>query len=73
MTDETRYEATIRVHLPGNVKTTEHVLIVDAADPADATIKAIDQWKKQTNPTDIRVREVKTMSRELDKKPVITA
>lgn len=68
MTDEKKYEATIRVHLPGNVKVTEHALIVSATDPAEATLKAIDLWKKQTDPNDIRVREVQPMSKELDKK-----
>ena len=53
------YEATFDVLMPGNAKATSYKITVQASEPIEAMAKAIDEWKKRTEPSDVRVKEIK--------------
>lgn len=59
MTGELKeYETIFRQKMPGQVKENEYVIRVKADNPIDAQVKATEEWKKITEPRDVRVKEV---------------
>jgi ribosomal protein S16 len=59
MTGESyKYEGTIRLVLPGNSKESEYKIVVAADNPAEAATKFIEEWKRATEPRDVRVKEI---------------
>lgn len=61
---EKDYEATFDVLMPSNAKATVYKLNVKAAEPIEALAMAIEEWKRQTEPADIRVKEIKSKKHE---------
>ena len=53
-----KYEVIFRMKIPGNVKEADYAITVGAESPEDAQHKGIEVWKQETDPRDIRVREV---------------
>jgi hypothetical protein len=53
-----KYEATFRITMPGQVKENEYKIPVSGDDPAEATLNAIAEWKRATEPRDVRVKEI---------------
>ncbi|MFA5378830.1 MAG: hypothetical protein WC455_23965 [Dehalococcoidia bacterium] len=59
MTEKLRkYEATVRLKMPGNAKETDYTFPVAADTPSEAMVLAVDEWKRITDPRDIRVKEI---------------
>ncbi len=56
-----KYEAIFRQKMPGQVKENEYTIRVSADNPIDAQIKATEEWKKVTEPRDVRVKEVESV------------
>ena len=56
---EKEYEATFDVVMPGNTKPSAYKIAVKASEPIEAMAKAIDEWKQRTEPSDVRVKEIK--------------
>jgi hypothetical protein len=44
--------------MPGQIKENEYCIKVKADNPIDAQIKATEEWKKVTEPRDVRVKEI---------------
>lgn len=58
-----KYEVYFRVKMPGQAKENEYKLLIPADDPTEATMKGIEEWKRVTEPRDVRVKEIeKVMS-----------
>jgi len=53
-----KYEVVFRMKIPGNVKEADYTITVGANNPEEAQRNGIDVWKQETDPRDIRVREV---------------
>jgi acylphosphatase len=62
MTEKLRkYEATVRLKMPGNAKNakeTDYTFSVAANTPSEAMVQAVEEWKRITDPRDVRVKEV---------------
>lgn len=56
--EQKKYEWTVRVQMPGQAKENEYRIVVAADDPAMATLAGIDEWKRATDPRDVRVKEI---------------
>ena len=65
--EKRRYEVSITLKLPGNVKETTYPLTVEAYTIDGAYREADLEWRKATEPHNVQIREVPTQ------KPVITA
>ena len=53
-----KYEATFRFTLPGYTRESECKVVVAADEPAEATLKAIEEFKKAIDPKDVRIKEI---------------
>ena len=62
-----RYGADITVLMPGNQKPSTYHIEVGAAEPIEATARALEEWKTRTEPRDVRVRKLDPPKEE--KKP----
>ena len=59
MTGELRkYDWSTKVKMPGQVKETEYHITVAADDRFEADIKGTEEWKRATEPRDVRVKEI---------------
>lgn len=59
MTGELRkYEWIIKTKMPGQAKENEYKIVVAADDPVDAIMKGTEEWKRATEPRDVRVKEI---------------
>ena len=56
-----KYEVIYPIVMPGNSKSNDYKIIVEAINPADALVKAEELWRQKTDPTDfqdIRIKEI---------------
>jgi len=53
-----KYRAIFDVKMPSNVKATQYTIDVDAQNPVEAMNNAIDEWKRVTEPRDVRIKEL---------------
>ena len=53
-----KFEATIRVQMPGQAKENEYKVLVSADNPAEAYPKVEQEWKRITELRDVRIREI---------------
>jgi hypothetical protein len=53
-----KFEASIRVQMPGQSKENEYKIVVSANDRVDADIKVGEEWARITELRDVRIKEV---------------
>ena len=53
-----KYEWIIKTQMPGQSKENEYKILVSADDPVDAIMKGTEEWKRATEPRDVRVKEI---------------
>ena len=53
-----RFETIFDVLMPGQTRTTNYKIVVDAENPVDAMSKCMTEWKSRTEPRDVRVKEI---------------
>lgn len=55
----TDYEAKFEMVMPGMTKPSYFVITVkDASNQVEAIARAIEEWKRATEPRDVRIREI---------------
>jgi len=53
-----KYDVAITVKMPGNARPTTYHLPVDGYSPVDAISQGISDWRKDTEPKDVQVKEI---------------
>jgi hypothetical protein len=53
-----KYDVAITVKMPGNARPTTYHLTVDGYSPVDAISQGISDWRKDTDPKDVQVKEI---------------
>ena len=53
-----KYDVAITVKMPGNARPTTYHLAVDGYSPVDAISQGISDWRKDTEPKDVQVKEI---------------
>lgn len=56
------FEIKFEILMPGMSKTNYYQINVDADNPVEAMAKGIEEWRRATEPRDVRVKEIQKVA-----------